>query len=55
MQEVEDFRVEAMGNLHNAIVAMVDDSILTLPEVTMVLRMVADDIQVLFEKSVKGV
>jgi hypothetical protein len=55
MQEVEDYRIEAMGQFHNAVVALIDDTILSVPETILVLRIIANDVQDIFEKSVKGI
>lgn len=43
-----------MGELHNILTLYVDSSPLSPPEVIIVLRMMANNIEKLFEASVKG-
>ena len=54
MQDIDDSRKEAMGQLHNEIVVLVDGTILTPFETVMVLRIVINEIEKVFEQSVKG-
>jgi hypothetical protein len=54
MKEIDEIKSEAMALLHNGVVNLVDETILTPPETILVLRLVADHIQKLFETSVRG-
>ena len=54
MEYLSDECSVLMGELHNKIVALVDSVELTPPEVIIVLRMMANNIERLFETSVKG-
>jgi len=54
MEYLSDECSVLMGELHNKLVVLVDDTRLTPPEVIIVLRMMANNIERLFETSVKG-
>ncbi len=45
---------DEMGEFHNQLIQMIDDTKLSPPEVITILRMAASNIERLFEVSVKG-
>jgi hypothetical protein len=54
MQDISPDHKEAMGKLHNDIVVLVDASILSPPEIILLLGMLADEIRQAFETVVRG-
>lgn len=54
MEWLVDDRRDSMGNFHNALVDLVDTCELTPPEVIVLLRMVANNIERLFEAAMKA-
>jgi hypothetical protein len=54
MQDISPDHKEAMGQLHNEIVVLVDASILSPPEIILLLRMLAEEIQRAFETAVRS-
>jgi hypothetical protein len=45
---------DSMGEFHNTVIQLVDITTLSPPEVITILRMIASNIEKLFETSVKG-
>lgn len=54
MEHIEEFRNDLMGQFHNSVIALMDTSQLTVPEVLVILRMIASNTEKLFELAVKG-
>jgi hypothetical protein len=54
MQDISPDHKEAMGQLHNEIVVLVDASILSPPEIILLLGMLTEEIQRAFETAVRG-
>lgn len=54
MEELDDLRKESMGLLHNELVAVVDKTNLTPPEVILVLNLLSGEIESVFARSVRG-
>jgi hypothetical protein len=52
MQEIDDTASERMGNLNNAVVALIDTSTCTTLEVITVLRLIVQRLDKAFETSV---
>jgi hypothetical protein len=53
MQDLSNERKEAMGKLHNELVVLVDASILSPPEIILLLRMLSQEIQQAFETVIR--
>jgi hypothetical protein len=54
MQYQDTEKNDSMGEFHNQISELVDETPLSPPEVITILRMIATEIERLFEVSVKG-
>jgi hypothetical protein len=54
MDKLGDARRDAMGELYNQFVALIDGAALSPPEMIVVLRMLANYVEQLFSASVRG-
>jgi hypothetical protein len=54
MLPIEEVRSDKMGELHNQIVAILDSCEISPPDAIVILRMIANDLEKVFEMSVKG-
>lgn len=54
MKEIPKTRKDKMGRLNNQIVELVDKSELTPPEAIVIIRMVANKLEQIFEISTRG-
>ena len=54
MEYLSEAQNDAMGELHNGVVELIDKTKLSPPEIIIILRMVANNIERLFEVSVRG-
>ena len=54
MEYLSEAQNDAMGELHNGIVELIDKAKLSPPETIVILRMIANSVERLFEVSVRG-
>jgi hypothetical protein len=54
MKKCDQETIDAMGEFHNTVVGLVDTSTLSLPELIVVLRVLANELEDAFTNTVKG-